>query len=85
MRYVGPVEGTKGDWLGVEWDDPNRGKHDGSHSGVRYVECRFGPLHLLILDYERFCDLSAQRMVSEFSSRLPFTIYMNSFFICVRS
>lgn len=40
--YVGPVNGTKGDWLGVEWDDPNRGKHDGSHDGVRYFECRCG-------------------------------------------
>ena len=43
VRYVGPVEGTKGDWLGVEWDDPSRGKHDGSHSGVIYFECRYGP------------------------------------------
>ena len=71
VRYVGPVEGTKGDWLGVEWDDPSRGKHDGSHSGVRYFECRYGLLHLLILNYEHFCDLSAQRMVSELCSMLP--------------
>lgn len=42
VRYVGPVEGTKGDWLGVEWDEPGRGKHDGSHNGVRYFECRSG-------------------------------------------
>ncbi len=27
-------------WLGVEWDDPERGKHDGSHEGVRYFTCR---------------------------------------------
>ena len=40
VRYVGTIEGTKGDWLGVEWDDPSRGKHDGSHGGVRYFECR---------------------------------------------
>ncbi|KAM0804015.1 hypothetical protein BDR22DRAFT_818671 [Usnea florida] len=40
VRYVGPVEGTKGDWLGVEWDEPSRGKHDGSHKDVRYFECR---------------------------------------------
>ena len=26
----------KGEWLGVEWDDPTRGKHDGSHQGKRY-------------------------------------------------
>lgn len=39
VRYVGQVQGTKGEWLGVEWDDPTRGKHDGSHAGVRYFEC----------------------------------------------
>lgn len=39
VRYIGEVEGTTGLWLGVEWDDQARGKHDGSHKGVRYFEC----------------------------------------------
>ncbi|KAI1803357.1 RNI-like protein [Daldinia bambusicola] len=39
VRYVGEVSGTSGSWLGVEWDDPARGKHDGSHKGVRYFTC----------------------------------------------
>ncbi|KAI1482556.1 hypothetical protein K445DRAFT_317855 [Daldinia sp. EC12] len=39
VRYVGEVSGTSGSWLGVEWDDPGRGKHDGSHKGVRYFTC----------------------------------------------
>ncbi len=39
VRYVGEVRGTKGKWLGVEWDDPTRGKHAGEHGGVRYFEC----------------------------------------------
>ncbi|PWI74193.1 tubulin-specific chaperone [Purpureocillium lilacinum] len=39
VRYVGRVEGTEGSWLGVEWDDATRGKHDGSHKGVRYFTC----------------------------------------------
>lgn len=39
VRYVGKVEGTTGDWLGVEWDDPTRGKHSGEHNGVRYFKC----------------------------------------------
>jgi tubulin-specific chaperone E len=38
-RYVGPVNGTKGDWLGVEWDETWRGKHDGRRDGTRYFEC----------------------------------------------
>ncbi|KAI6783697.1 tubulin-specific chaperone [Emericellopsis cladophorae] len=36
VRYVGQVAGTTGLWLGVEWDDHTRGKHDGSHKGHRY-------------------------------------------------
>ena len=39
VRYVGEVAGTSGSWLGVEWDDPSRGKHDGQHKGVRYFSC----------------------------------------------
>ncbi|KAF6716834.1 Tubulin-specific chaperone E [Oryzias melastigma] len=39
VRYVGPVPPTSGLWLGVEWDNPERGKHDGSHSGVQYFTC----------------------------------------------
>ncbi|KZT61585.1 hypothetical protein CALCODRAFT_479850 [Calocera cornea HHB12733] len=40
VLYAGPVAGTSGLWLGVEWDDPARGKHDGAHHGVRYFDCR---------------------------------------------
>lgn len=47
VRYVGPVKGAKNPdekWLGVEWDIPSRGKHDGSSidsSGKlhRYFSC----------------------------------------------
>uniref|UniRef100_A0A3B4AE95 Tubulin-specific chaperone E n=1 Tax=Periophthalmus magnuspinnatus TaxID=409849 RepID=A0A3B4AE95_9GOBI len=39
VRYVGPVPPTKGVWLGVEWDNPERGKHDGVHEGVQYFTC----------------------------------------------
>lgn len=40
VRYVGQVPPTAGLWLGVEWDNPERGKHDGSHGGVQYFTCR---------------------------------------------
>eukprot|EP00898_Chlorokybus_atmophyticus_P007575 jgi/Chlat1/7819/Chrsp66S07273 len=36
VRYVGPVAGQQGVWVGVEWDDPSRGKHNGSTGGQRY-------------------------------------------------
>ncbi|KAK3624041.1 hypothetical protein LTR56_021236 [Elasticomyces elasticus] len=40
IKYVGSVHGKSGDWLGVEWDDVSRGKHDGVHEGKKYLECR---------------------------------------------
>ncbi|KAI1896861.1 hypothetical protein AGOR_G00099210 [Albula goreensis] len=40
VRYVGTVPPTTGLWLGVEWDNPERGKHDGHHEGARYFTCR---------------------------------------------
>ncbi|KAK3394512.1 hypothetical protein B0H63DRAFT_47953 [Podospora didyma] len=40
VRYIGEVAGTTGSWLGVEWDDPTRGKHDGHHKGIRYFSCK---------------------------------------------
>ncbi|KAK4980803.1 hypothetical protein LTR66_010356 [Elasticomyces elasticus] len=39
VRYVGEVQGKSGQWLGVEWDDPARGKNDGTNGGVRYFDC----------------------------------------------
>ncbi|KAF7548456.1 hypothetical protein G7046_g8666 [Stylonectria norvegica] len=39
VRFVGEVAGTTGAWLGVEWDDPARGKHSGCHKGVQYFSC----------------------------------------------
>ncbi len=50
VRYIGPVAAAKNKeeiWLGVEWDDKSRGKHDGScvdDKGdlVRYFTCAYG-------------------------------------------
>ncbi|KAF8965202.1 hypothetical protein BDZ97DRAFT_1904102 [Flammula alnicola] len=41
IKYVGPVDNTPGLWLGVEWDSPDRGKHDGNKDGKQYFTCRF--------------------------------------------
>lgn len=39
VRFIGEVDGFKGQWLGVEWDDDSRGKHDGCLEGKRYFSC----------------------------------------------
>ncbi|CEO98471.1 unnamed protein product (mitochondrion) [Plasmodiophora brassicae] len=39
VRYIGPVEGRQGQWIGVEWDDRARGRHDGCVDGRRYFTC----------------------------------------------
>ncbi|XP_029449707.1 tubulin-specific chaperone E isoform X2 [Rhinatrema bivittatum] len=39
VRYVGYVPPTPEIWLGVEWDNPERGKHNGCHKGIQYFAC----------------------------------------------
>nr|XP_013011781.1 tubulin-specific chaperone E isoform X2 [Cavia porcellus] len=40
VLFSGIVPPVAGLWLGVEWDNPERGKHDGSHEGTVYFKCR---------------------------------------------
>lgn len=50
IRYIGSVITAKNStdqWLGIEWDNPTRGKHDGScvdsnNVTHRYFECAMG-------------------------------------------
>jgi dynactin complex subunit len=42
VLFDGEVTGTNGGrWLGVDWDEPGRGKHDGSYKGTRYFHARY--------------------------------------------
>ncbi|KAI8970061.1 hypothetical protein BDF20DRAFT_838458 [Mycotypha africana] len=41
IKYIGSVGNTKGEWLGVEWDDAARGKNDGTHEGKSYFTCQY--------------------------------------------
>ncbi|KAF9174915.1 hypothetical protein BGX20_009207 [Mortierella sp. AD010] len=41
VRFIGEVPPTKGEWIGVEWDDKERGKHSGEHNGTKYFDCLF--------------------------------------------
>ncbi|KAH0951299.1 hypothetical protein HN011_002077 [Eciton burchellii] len=40
LKYVGPVGDTKGEWLGIDWDDLTRGKHNGTYHGIKYFQAR---------------------------------------------
>jgi dynactin complex subunit len=40
VKFIGKVGDAQGAWLGIEWDDPARGKHDGTHQGTSYFTCR---------------------------------------------
>lgn len=39
VRYVGPVQGYSGTWVGVDWDNGDS-KHDGCVNGVRYFQAK---------------------------------------------
>jgi len=48
IRFIGELNAAsssssslKGQWLGIEWDDRQRGKHWGEFQGCRYFTCRF--------------------------------------------
>jgi len=40
VRYQGELAGQTGEWLGIEWDDVSRGKHNGELNGQVYFSCR---------------------------------------------
>ena len=38
--YRGSIEGMSGEWIGIEWDDVEKGKHSGCHNGIEYFKPR---------------------------------------------
>lgn len=52
VRYSGPVDGTTGTWLGVEWDVEGKGKHSGVHGGKKYFECPSPPKPFRVLVHD---------------------------------
>ena len=60
VRFFGALNGKDGIWVGVEWDDPSRGKHDGSLDGQQYFSCcGSGPCGSF-LKLEKYQQLASQ-------------------------
>lgn len=38
VRYVGALPQYPGEWYGIEWDNPSRGKHNGTVNGVQFFQ-----------------------------------------------
>ncbi|XP_026480040.1 tubulin-specific chaperone E [Ctenocephalides felis] len=41
VKYIGQVEGYDGEWIGMDWDDAERGKHNGVVNGKQYFTTRY--------------------------------------------
>lgn len=42
LRYIGSLAGLDSTWLGVEYDDPSRGKHGGEYKGAHIFQSQPG-------------------------------------------
>ncbi|KAB7496979.1 Tubulin-specific chaperone E, partial [Armadillidium nasatum] len=40
IKWIGEIPSVNGIWYGVDWDDENRGKHNGTHNGIQYFTAR---------------------------------------------
>ncbi|VDM34735.1 unnamed protein product [Hydatigera taeniaeformis] len=36
IKYVGPIVNSTVVWLGIDWDNPKSGRHDGTFKGIKY-------------------------------------------------
>ncbi|KAF7637734.1 CAP-Gly domain-containing protein [Meloidogyne graminicola] len=65
VKYYGELEVTNGFWVGVDWDDKNRGKHDGSYKGKKYFKAFSNTSGSFLrendLDFEAYFSLISSR------------------------
>ena len=65
IRYIGEVAGQDGQWIGLEWDDASRGKHDGCLDGRQYFQC------MQVGNAGSFVRASKLLQVADFGQDLP--------------
>ena len=53
-RDLGPIQNREGVWVGIEWDDEHRGKHNGVVNNQRYFETKGNTLSGSFVPAERF-------------------------------
>lgn len=42
VRYIGQLQGVKGEWIGLEYEQDGIGEHNGSYKGKKYFDCPAG-------------------------------------------
>lgn len=40
VQFYDEIAGTSGQWVGIDWDNLKRGKHDGTLNGIKYFTTR---------------------------------------------
>lgn len=57
VRWTGNIQNKEGLWIGIEWDNPEKGKHSGFFEGIQYFHTRF-PNHGSFLKEQVFTSES---------------------------
>jgi hypothetical protein len=55
IRYVGTLQNREGTWIGIEWDNPEKGKHSGEADGIKYFQSKL-PGHATFMKQNLFLD-----------------------------
>ncbi len=98
VKYIGCIVSARpeDDWIGVEWDDHSRGKHDGQAYGRRYFTTDAGRgsfvraeklVPRLGLDEAVYlkCELHCNSVSKRFVTSGPFRFHSRSAGTCLRS
>ena len=60
IRYIGPVPDKSESWLGIEYDEPSRGKHSGTVGRVELFDCEYARILALMAAHVPNAEKSMQ-------------------------